>query len=162
MAKIKIFDDNKSLKITKIITLSCLGILFIWFTFDMTGLSFGSTKIVTSAFIDESIDFIFWLVLLGCIVLFVLKDNIGKYIVTAYLFFWSAFQFSIYFRTGERIISYNNFFADTHHIIAASQEILIKDTYHIFLDIFILLSFIAVLVFLVKKIIKSKKSKGIE
>lgn len=154
---VKIFDDNKMLKILKIITLSCLGILFIWFTFDMTGLSFGSTKIVTSAFIDEPIDFIFWLVLLGCIVLFILKDNLGKFIVTVYLFFWGAFQFSVYFRTGEKIIAYNNSFADTHHIIAASQEILIKDTYHIFLDIFIALSFVTSLVYIIVQIVSLQK-----
>jgi hypothetical protein len=81
----KIFDDSKKLKLTKIIMLVFLVILLIWFTFDITGLRFGQTKIVTSAFIDEPIDFVFWLVFAACIVLFVLKDKLGKYAITGFM-----------------------------------------------------------------------------
>ncbi len=157
--KLKIFDDSKLLKIIKIITLVCSGILLLWFTFDMTGLKFGDTKIVTSAFVDEPIDFLFYLIFIACIVCFILKDKIGKYALPAFLLLWGAFQLSLYFSSGEGIVSYNKMFADTHHIIAASSDVLIKDTYHIFLDIFILLALVSAITFLVVKIVLDKRQK---
>ena len=59
MNKLKIFDSSKHLKILKIVALSFAGLLLLWFTFDITGLKFGKIKIVTSAFVDEPIDFVF-------------------------------------------------------------------------------------------------------
>ncbi len=156
--KLKLFDDNKLLKITKIIALACAGVLFIWFTFDMTGLKIGSTKIVTSAFKDEPIDFVFYLIFLACIVLLVIKDAIGKYATSIFLLFWGGFQFSMYFSSGKGIASYNETFADTHHIIAASADTLVKDTYHIFLDLFILLAFVASVTFLIAKLVLNKRT----
>ena len=70
---------------------------------------------------------------------------------------WGTFQFAIYFKSGESIAAYNKTFADTHHIIAASNDALIKDTYHIFLDILILLALISVVVFSVAKIIANNR-----
>ncbi|MDE7328538.1 MAG: hypothetical protein K2N57_02160 [Clostridia bacterium] len=157
MKKLKIFDDNRKLKALKIIALVFLGLLLLWFTFNITGLKVGNTKIVTSAFIDEPIDFVFYIIFIVGIVFFILKDKIGKYILSIFIFLWGVFQFTTYFKTGESIVAYNKTFADTHHIIAASQETLIKDTYHIFLDIFILLAFIVIMLFLIVKIISSKK-----
>ncbi len=163
--KLKIFDDSKLLKILKITTLVFSGILLLWFTFDMTGLKFGDTKIVTSAFVDEPIDFVFYLIFIACIVCFILKDKIGKYALPVFLLLWGAFQLSLYFSSGNGIASYNKTFADTHHIIAASSDTLVKDTYHIFLDIFILLALVSAITFLVVKIVldkREKKSKEIE
>ncbi|MDE5722471.1 MAG: hypothetical protein K2I30_07040 [Clostridia bacterium] len=154
---LKIFDDNRKLKALKIIALAFLGILLLWFTFNITGLKIGNTKIVISAFIDEPIDFLFYFVFIASIVVFILNDKIGKYMLSAFLLLWGGFQFTTYFKTGESIAAYNKTFADTHHIIAASQETLIKDTYHIFLDIFILLAFIVIMLFLIVKIVSSKK-----
>lgn len=160
MNKLKIFDSNKHLKILKIIALSFLGLLLLWFTFDITGLKFGNTKIVTSAFMDEPIDFVFYLFFIASVVCFIFIDKVGIYGLSAFLLCWGAFQFSVYFKTGESIASYNKFFADTHHIIKASQDILVKDTYHIFLDIFILFAFISVITFLIAKIFSSKKKSN--
>lgn len=153
MNKLKIFDSNKHLKILKIVTLSFAGLLLLWFTFDITGLKFGNVKIVTSAFADEPIDFLFYLIFIASLVCFILKDKIGKYALSAFLLLWGTFQLTVYFRSGESIVAYNNTFADTHRIIAASNDILIKDTYHIFLDIFILLTLISAIMFFIAKII---------
>ena len=155
--RLKIFDDNILLKVLKIVVLSSSGILLLWFTFDITGLKLGSTRLVASAFIDEPIDFVFYLIFVGCIIFFILKDKIGKYLLFGFLLLWGGFQFTVYFKTGESITSYNNFFADTHHIIAPSQDTLIKDTYHIFLDIFIVLALAAVIAFLITTIVLNKK-----
>lgn len=156
--KLKIFDYSKRLKILKIITLVFSGILLLWFTFDITGLKFGNTNIVTSAFADEPIDFVFYLIFLASIVCFILKDKIGKYMLAAFLLLWGTFQFATYFKTGEGIAAYNKTFADTHRIIAASDDRLVKDTYHIFLDIFILIALVSVITFVVVKIVLNKKT----
>lgn len=158
MNKLKIFDSSKYLKILKIVALFFAGLLLLWFTFDITGLKFGNIKIVTSAFVDEPIDFVFYLIFVASIICFIFKDNIGKYMLSAFLLLWGTFQLSIYFKSGDSIAAYNNTFADTHHIIAASNDLLVKDTYHIFLDIFILLSFISAIIFFIAKIISHKEN----
>ncbi len=163
--KLKVFDDQKLPKIFKITALVFSGFLLLWFTFDMTGLKFGDTKIVTSAFVDEPIDFLFYLIFIACIICFILKDKIGKYALPVFLLLWGSFQLSLYFSSGDGIASYNKMFADTHHIISASSDILVKDTYHIFLDIFILLALASSITFLVVKIVldkRQKKSNAIE
>lgn len=159
MSKIKVFNENKTLKILKIVALGIVGILFIWFTFDMTGLSFWQTKLVTSAFIDEPIDFVFWLIFIASFVLFILKDNVGKYVLSVFILIWGIIQYSMYFSSTKGIASYNKFFSDTHHIIPVSDNFLVKDTYHLFLDIFILLALAILIAFTVVSIIKSRKSK---
>ena len=70
--KLKIFDDSRKLKALKIIALAFLGILLLWFTFNITGLKIGDTKIVVSAFVDEPIDFVFYLIFIASIVCFIL------------------------------------------------------------------------------------------
>lgn len=162
MNKLKIFDSGKHLKVLKIIVLSFLGLLLLWFTFDITGLKCGNTKIVTSAFIDEPIDFVFYLIFIASIFCFIFIDKVGKYSLSVFLLCWGAFQFSVYFKTGESIAAYNKQFVDTHHIIAASNDILVKDTYHIFLDILILLALISVISFLIAKILSSKKKSNVK
>ncbi|MDE6001113.1 MAG: hypothetical protein K2G96_02180, partial [Clostridia bacterium] len=152
-------DSSKHLKILKIVALAFSGLLLFWFTFDVTGLKFGNVKIVTSAFVDEPVDFVFYLIFIASIVCFILKDKIGKYTLSVFLLLWGAFQLTIYFKSGESIAAYNNTFADTHHIIAASNVKLVKDTYHIFLDVFILLALISAIIFFIAEILHIKKSK---
>lgn len=111
MNKLKIFDSSKYLKILKIVALSFAGLLLLWFTFDITGLKFGNIKIVTSAFVDEPIDFVFYIVFIASIVCFILKDKIGKYVLSAFLLLWGVFQFTAYFKSGDSINgALNSFF----------------------------------------------------
>ena len=156
MGKIKVFDDNKTVRTAKIVTIAILGLLLLWFTFDITGLKIGQTKLVTSAFIDEPIDFVFWLIFIGNIVLFILKDNIGKYIIAGFIFLWGGIQLSIYFKSKSGIESYNQFFSDTHHIIEASENFIVKDTYHLILDVLILLTLISTILYIILKL-KTKR-----
>lgn len=160
MNKLKIFDSDKHLKVLKIIALSFVSLLLLWFTFDITGLKFGNIKIVTSAFIDEPIDFMFYLIFIASIVCFILKDKIGKYMLSVFLLLGGTFQLTVYFKSSESIAKYNNMFADTHHIIAVSNDILIKDTYHIFLDIFIFIALISVLIFFIATIIHFRENRN--
>ena len=156
MSKIKLFDDNKTVRTAKIVTIAILSLLSVWFTFNITGLKIGQTKLVTSAFIDEPTDFVFWLIFIGSIVLFILKDKIGKYIIALFILLLGGIQFSIYFKSKSGIESYNKFFSDTHHIIEASENFIVKDTYHLILDILILLAFVSVIVYIILKL-KTKR-----
>ena len=156
MGKIKVFDNNKTVRAAKIVTIAILGLLLLWFTFDITGLKIGQTKLVTSAFVDEPVDFVFWLVFIGSIVLFILKDNIGKYVIACFVFLWGVIQLSIYFKSKAGIESYNRFFSDTHHIIEASENFIVKDTYHLILDVLILLAFISAVSYIILKL-KAKR-----
>ena len=160
MSKIEVFDKNKTVRIAKIVTIAVLGLLLLWFTFDITGLKIGKARLVTSAFVDEPIDFVFWLIFIGSIVLFVLKDTIGKYVIAGFILLWCGVQGSIYFKSKSGIESYNRFFSDTHHIIAPSENFIVKDTYHLILDILILLALISTIVYLILKL-KSKQSTSI-
>ena len=152
MSKIKVFDNNKTVRTAKIITIAILGLLLLWFTFDITGLKIGQTKLVTSAFIDEPIDFVFWLIFIGSIVLFILMDKIGKYIIAGFIFLWGGVQLSMYFKSKSGIESYNQFFSDTHHIIEASENFIVKDTYHLILDVLILSAFISAILYIILKL----------
>ena len=152
MGKIKVFDNNKTVRTAKIVTIAILGLLLLWFTFDITGLKIGQTKLVTSAFVDEPVDFVFWLGFIACIFLFILKDNIGKYVITGFVFLWGGVQLYIYFKSKSGIESYNQFFSDTHHIIGASENFIVKDTYHLILDVLILLAFIATISYIILKL----------
>ena len=152
MSKIKVFDNNKTVRTAKIATIAILGLLLLWFTFDITGLKIGQTKLVTSAFIDEPIDFVFWLIFIGSIVLFILNDKVGKYVIAGFIFLWSGVQLSIYFQSKSGIESYNQFFSDTHHIIEASENFIVKDTYHLILDVLILLAFISTILYIILKL----------
>ena len=156
MSKIEVFDKNKTVRIAKIVTIAVLGLLLLWFTFDITGLKIGRARFVTSAFIDEPIDFVFWLIFIGSIVLFILKDNVGKYVIDVFIFLWGAIQFYIYFKSKSGIESYNQFFSDTHHIIEASENFIVKDTYHLILDVLILLALISSILYLILKV-KAKR-----
>ena len=66
-------------------------LLFIWFSFDMTGFSIGDTILVEAAW--NSIDGIWWLMFLLISILFILKDRIGKYMLFIFIFLWSIIQF---------------------------------------------------------------------
>lgn len=154
---VKIFGGDKLTRTLKIVVMCFLCVLLLWFTFDITGLRFGGTILVVSAFKDEPIDFVFYIVFFGCAVFFVLKDNIGKYVLAVFLLLWGAFQFSVYFKSGDGIASYNEFFADTHHMIAALPDVLVKDTYHILLDIFISLAFISALAYIITQAVLHKR-----
>ena len=156
MSKIKVFDSDKTVRTAKIITIALLGLLLLWFTFDMTGLKIGQAKLVTSAFIDEPIDFVFWLIFIVSRVLFILNDKIGKYIIAGFIFLWGGVQLSMYFKSKSGIESYNQFFSDTHHIIEASENFIVKDTYHLILDVLILLAFISTILYLILKL-KTKR-----
>lgn len=53
-------------------------ILLIWFFLDMVGVSFGKNHLVTQSYKDDGV---FFLVYFATVVLFIAKDEIGKWLV---------------------------------------------------------------------------------
>lgn len=130
----------------KKISLISAILLLIWFLFDMFGLKIGDSYLVQAAWDD--VDGIWYLLFIACFIIFCFKERLGKYILTGFLFLWGIAQFfshwyyTIFGASEKKLEVYNNFFADTYHIIPASKNILIPDFYHIVLHILILVSFI--------------------
>ncbi|MGT2846987.1 hypothetical protein [Streptococcus massiliensis] len=142
----------------KKITLLMIYLLFIWFTLDITGLKIGSSLIVSSAFKDEPIDLIFWIIFLICILFFIFKDRMGRFLLGIFILFWTIIQFSMYFSFDVKAIKkYNIFFNNTYRFFPFSEKFLIKDAYHIILDILILCTLISLIIFILSDYIDGKK-----
>ena len=60
--------------------LICQILLLIWFFLDMTGVYFKDSYLVTRSYIDDGL---FFVIYLATVVLFLIKDKIGKWAVLA-------------------------------------------------------------------------------
>ncbi|MDR2047093.1 MAG: hypothetical protein LBP79_04230 [Clostridiales bacterium] len=148
-------------KITKLRTAAFLtaAILLFWFLFDLTGLSLGSAKIVVSAFTDEPIDVLWFALACAALLVFAFSEKIGRWTLPAFVLTWAGIQYSMYF--GGNIKGYNDFFArdGTCRIFPASEAFLIKDAYHIVLDLLILAAATASVAFLAVSLRKERGGK---
>ncbi|MDF2845619.1 MAG: putative rane protein [Herbinix sp.] len=129
-------------------------VLLAWFFLDMVGLSFGNNILVTRSYKEDGIYFIIFAV---AVILFILKEKVGKYILLIWLSLWFTTQFySHWYITilgpWERLRTY---FVNTIKLIP-TKNIYIPDLYHIVLHLLILVSFISLIVFLI-----SSKKKNI-
>ena len=116
-------------------------VLLIWFFLDMTGLYFGDKCLVTTSYKDDGILF---LIYLAAIILFLAKEEIGKWLVIVWLSMWFVIQFMCHewytiFNSGfmgslEGKIKY---FSETIHWIDVEGKY-IPDVYHTILHILIL------------------------
>ena len=137
----------------KKICIVSIALLFIWFSMDMTGFSVGSVTLVEAAW--NSIDGVWWLIFLFLATLFIIKDTIGKYLLTLFIFLWliieyfSHWHYTLFGASDKKINAYNQFFSETYHIIPPSNTVVIPDFYHIVLHIFILLTLICLIAFCV-------------
>lgn len=137
----------------KKICIFTMALLFIWFSLDMIGFSIGNITLVEAAW--NSVDGVWWLVFLICSILFIIKDKIGKYMLSVFVFLWAVIQFyshwyyTLFGASEEKIISYNQFFKETYHIIPSSKTTLIPDFYHIILHIFILVTLFSLIIFFI-------------
>lgn len=133
---------NQRKKVTVITNLILLG----WFFLDMVGVYFGNNILVSRSYKDDGVYFI---IFAFALLLFLLKDRIGKYVLFIWLFIWFGAQFYSHwyitiFGPWERM---NTFFADTIKIIPSSN-IYIPDLYHTVLHILILISLGSLIIFL--------------
>jgi len=56
-----------------------IGLLFFWFTLDMTGAKIGEIILVEAAW--NTIDGVWWLIFLALSLLFFYKDKVGRYLL---------------------------------------------------------------------------------
>ena len=133
-------------------------LLFVWFLFDITGLSLGKTIFVVSALKDEPIDLAMLIVYAISVGTFICFEKIGKWFLLFVVAFWTFIQGSMYFAAS--FDGYYNFFANegTHQIFPANQFFLVKDTYHVVLDLLILAAFVSLAVFIAMSIKNKERS----
>jgi len=139
----------------KIVIIFC-SILLFWFFLDMTGLYFGDKYLVSQSFKD---DWIFMLIYLVVFLLFIFNDKFGKYFLGSWLFMWLATQFYFhwYFTITGKGLNKIEYFKGSIKLIN-SETRYIPDLYHIVLHIFILVSLISVIFYIVKD--KKKKKNN--
>ena len=64
--------------------------LLLWFFLDMTGLYFGDKCLVTRSYKEDGIFFIVYLI---TIIVFLIKENVGKWLVIGWTSMWLVIQF---------------------------------------------------------------------
>lgn len=64
--------------------------LLLWFFLDMTGLYFGDKCLVTRSYKEDGI---FFIVYLFTIIVFLIKENVGKWLVIGWTSMWLVIQF---------------------------------------------------------------------
>ena len=65
-------------------------LLLLWFFLDMTGVYFSNSYLVTRSYKDDGLFFFFFLV---AMILFILKEKIGKWAVWVWTSLWFVIQF---------------------------------------------------------------------
>lgn len=134
-------------------------ILLLWFFLDMTGLYFGEKCLVTRSYRDDGLFFLIYLV---SVILFVIKEKIGKWIVIGFLSLWFGIQFMCHewytiFDSGfmGTLKGKIEYFSGTIRWIQIEGKY-VPDVYHTILHIFILSALISTILYSIK--IRKKKS----
>ena len=128
-------------------------ILLVWFFLDMIGVYFGDKCLVTQSYKEDGL---FFLIYLTAIILFIIKDKIGKWIVAVWTSIWFVIQFLCHdwytiFNGGimgslEGKIKY---FSETVQWIKIEGKY-IPDIYHTVLHILLLFVIITTFMFIKK------------
>lgn len=127
--------------------------LIIWFFLDMVGFKIRNFILVESAWKDDGVFFLVYILLF---VFFCLKEKQGKYPLTIFLSLWLVIQFfshwyyTIFGASEKKLLSYNRYFANTYHVIPASDSLLVPDLYHVLLHLFILIALVFMAMFTLK------------
>ena len=112
-------------------------LLLIWFFLDMTGVYFKDSYLVTRSYIDDGL---FFVIYLATVVLFLIKDKIGKWAVLG----WSVIWFIAQFMSHELVtITGNGYENKTHYFEGALkwleiEGVYVPDVYHTVLHMLIL------------------------
>lgn len=144
--------ENKKLKISYLIT---QVLLLAWFFLDMTGVYYTDGYLVTRSYKEDGI---FFLIYLAAVVLFIIRDKIGKW---AFLI-WSVIWFITQFMNHELVtITGNNSEGKMRYFEGALkwldiEGVYVPDVYHTVLHVLIL----AVIVVGVIYVMRSKKRRN--
>lgn len=128
-------------------------ILLIWFFLDMTGVYFGDKCLVTRSYQDDGVMFLIYLV---TVILFIVKEKIGKWLVIGWTTMWFITQFLChewytifnggFMGTLEGKIAY---FSGTMQWLQIEGRY-IPDIYHTILHILILYALVSTVLYVVK------------
>ena len=134
-------------------------LLLLWFSLDMTGVSLGDKCLVTRSYREDGAFFLIYLV---TVILFIVKVQIGKWLVAV----WTSLWFITQFLSHEWYTIFNcgimgsaegkiNYFSGTLQWIRIEGKY-IPDIYHTVLHILILLALISTIIYIVKSKVKSE------
>lgn len=123
-------------------------VLLAWFFLDMIGVYFEDSYLVTRSWREDGIFFVISLIALF---VFLLKENIGKYILIAWQSLWLISQFISHewytiVGGGEGKI---HFFEGSIKLLNSGSRY-IPDVYHIILHILILVALITTIIYAIK------------
>lgn len=137
----------------KSIVLIAQALLLVWFFLDMTGLYLGDKCLVTTSYKDDGI---FFIIYLASVVLFIMKDKVGKWVSVGWLSMWFITQFISHewytiFNSGFMGTSQGkiNYFSGTIQWLKIEGRY-IPDLYHTVLHILILFALISTIIYAVK------------
>lgn len=132
--------------------------LLLWFFLDMTGLYFGDKCLVTRSYKEDGMFFVIYLV---TVIVFLIKESIGKWLVIGWMSMWLVIQFmchewytifgSGFMGTLEGKIKY---FSGTIQWLQIEGKY-IPDIYHTILHILILCALTFTIIY-----VKRNKQKG--
>ena len=127
----------------------CCIVLLVWFFLDMIGLNFGNQYLVSQSFSDDGI---FFIIYVTSLLLFAFKEKIGKYILNIWLFLWLLTQFFShwYFTIIGQGLNKIEYFKGSIKLIESTTKY-IPDLYHIILHILIIVAFVSLNIYLLKK-----------
>ena len=135
--------------------LICQILLLIWFFLDMTGVYFKDSYLVTRSYIDDGL---FFVIYLATVVLFLIKDKVGKWVVLG----WSVIWFIAQFMSHEIVTITGNGYENKMHYFEGALKwleidgVYVPDVYHTVLHILILAVIITGFVYVFQR--KSKKA----
>lgn len=135
-------------------------ILLLWYFLDMTGFYLGNNCLVSRSYKDDGIFFLIYLII---VILFIVKEQIGKWLAIVWLVMWFMIQFICH----EWYTIFNDGFMGTlegkiEYFSGTIQWLQIEgryipDVYHTILHILILCALISTIVYS----IKIKKRNGV-
>lgn len=135
-------------------------ILLLWYFWDMTGFYLGNNCLVSRSYKDDGIFFLIYLIV---VILFIVKEQIGKWLAIVWLVMWFMIQFICH----EWYTIFNDGFMGTlegkiKYFSGTIQWLQIEgryipDVYHTILHILILCALISTIVYP----IKIKKRNGV-
>lgn len=129
-------------------------ILLIWFFLDMIGVYFDDAYLVTRSYKDDGI---FFLIYLTTMVVFIIKEKIGKWAVTVWSVIWLIAQFAnheLITLTGNGYENVSRYFEGSLKWIDI-EGVYVPDVYHTVLHILL----IAVVIIGINYIFKKEKQK---
>ena len=138
--------ENKRLKTVFLIT---QVLLLAWFFLDMIGVYFNDGYLVTRSYKEDGI---FFIIYLATIVLFIIKEKIGKWAVLV----WSVMWFITQFMNHELVTITGNNYEGKMRYFAGSlnwleiEGIYVPDVYHTILHILILVVIVVGVIYILK------------